>query len=159
MNPNDLPLRDIHLPESVSWWPLATGWWLLFALLALVFISLWMIRKIKSRRRLRKEALGELREIEDRFNEHQNFQQLASEVSILLRRIAISRFPRTDVAGLNGKAWIDFLNRQANVFNVEVSNTVIEAPYQKECNFNGSLLITASRVWIQQLPSTPGNRK
>ena len=24
-----LPLRDIQLPDAVSWWPLAMGWWLL----------------------------------------------------------------------------------------------------------------------------------
>jgi hypothetical protein len=30
MNPTDplAQLRDIHLPEAVSWWPLAIGWWL-----------------------------------------------------------------------------------------------------------------------------------
>ena len=27
MEENVLPLRDLHLPEAVGWWPLAPGWW------------------------------------------------------------------------------------------------------------------------------------
>ena len=42
MNPaaSNLQLRDIHLPDAVSWWPPAPGWWLLLGglLLALLFI-------------------------------------------------------------------------------------------------------------------------
>ena len=32
MDPDQLPLRDLHLPEAVGWWPLAPGWWVLIAL-------------------------------------------------------------------------------------------------------------------------------
>ena len=31
MDPQQIPLRDLHLPEAISWWPLAPGWWLLIA--------------------------------------------------------------------------------------------------------------------------------
>ena len=27
-----LPLRDLHLPEPVGWWPPAPGWWILLLL-------------------------------------------------------------------------------------------------------------------------------
>ena len=40
-------LRDIHLPEAVSLWPLAPGWWLLLALIAAVLglsIAVWLRR-------------------------------------------------------------------------------------------------------------------
>jgi len=38
-NPLD-QLRDIHLPEAVSWWPLAPGWWLLMVLTCLLLVGL-----------------------------------------------------------------------------------------------------------------------
>ena len=33
MEENALPLRDLHLPEAIGWWPLAPGWWVLLAML------------------------------------------------------------------------------------------------------------------------------
>ena len=38
MDPELLPLRDLHLPEMVGWWPLAPGWWFLIALAAAVIL-------------------------------------------------------------------------------------------------------------------------
>jgi len=29
---NELPLKDIHLPDAITWWPLAIGWWLLIVM-------------------------------------------------------------------------------------------------------------------------------
>ena len=36
-------LRDYHLPEPISWWPPAPGWWLLasLAVAALAVLLLW----------------------------------------------------------------------------------------------------------------------
>ncbi|MGH8222486.1 MAG: DUF4381 family protein, partial [Woeseiaceae bacterium] len=40
MDPQQIPLRDLHLPEAVGWWPPAPGWWLLIALA--VAALLWL---------------------------------------------------------------------------------------------------------------------
>ena len=34
MQETPLPLRDLHLPAEVGWWPLAPGWWVLIAIVA-----------------------------------------------------------------------------------------------------------------------------
>ena len=34
MDENALPLRDLHLPDAIGWWPPAPGWWVVIALLA-----------------------------------------------------------------------------------------------------------------------------
>ncbi len=153
MNPESqtLPLRDIHLPEAVSGWPPAMGWWLLLALLLLLPVVVWTVRKFMARQQLRQQALAELNKIETRFQQHQNSQQLVSDISILLRRICISRFPCHDVAGLHGEAWIDFLNSQTNSFDAEKSQALINGPYQKQCHIHSLPLINASRDWIKQL--------
>jgi len=154
MNPSvnpELPLRDIHLPDPVSWWPLAIGWWLLLALLILLPIIIWAIRKFMAQRQLRKQSLAELSRIETRFEQHQDDQQLVSEISILLRRICVSRFPRHDVAGLNGEAWTSFLNSQTHSFDADTSQALISGPFQKQCDINSLALISACRHWIDQL--------
>ena len=47
MTPDTLPLRDVHLPPSPSWWPLALGWWLVIAAIVLVLgtLALWWWRR------------------------------------------------------------------------------------------------------------------
>ena len=34
MDPEQIPLRDLHLPDVVGLWPLAPGWWVLILLAA-----------------------------------------------------------------------------------------------------------------------------
>lgn len=157
MNP-DLPLRDIHLPDGVSWWPIAPGWWLLLMLLMLFAAVIWALRINKARGRMRKHALAELEKVETNFSQHQDAQQLASELSTLLRRICISRYPRTDVAGLTGQAWLDFLNAQTNSFETESADALLNGPFQKRSNINSAALISACRRWIEQLQPMKSTR-
>ena len=164
MNP-DLPLRDIHLPDAVGWWPLAMGWWLLLALLIVLPMVIAGIRRYIARRRLRKQALASLAEIEASFAQHQNDQQLVSEISVLLRRICISQFPRSDVGGLSGELWTRFLNLQHPSFDADSCRALIIGPFQKQhtghetqgqCDINSQALIRACRGWIKQLkPQVP----
>ena len=41
-----LPLKDIHLPEAIGWWPLAPGWWILLLLIGLLIFAvvIWLRR-------------------------------------------------------------------------------------------------------------------
>ena len=62
MDPN-LPLRDIHLPAPISWWPPAPGWWLLlFGIPTLLILLAWLWRWVR-RKTVRKLALAELESI------------------------------------------------------------------------------------------------
>ena len=41
-------LRDIHLPDPVSIWPLAPGWWALMILVpVLYFLIRFIVRKVR----------------------------------------------------------------------------------------------------------------
>jgi len=54
-------LRDVQLPESVGWWPLAAGWWvvLFLILVAIIVLSVAQIKRWRSNR-YRKDAQSQL---------------------------------------------------------------------------------------------------
>ena len=106
-----LQLRDIHLPPAPPWWPPAPGWWLA-GVLVLVLLALcgsWLARAWQQRRR-RQAVLAMLNELERELIRDPAPLRLAG-LSALLKRLALRRHPRRDVAALNGAAWLAFLDR------------------------------------------------
>lgn len=140
-------LRDIHLPAPVSWWPPAPGWWLLAAVILVALVAgVWWWRR---RTRLRRAALAEL----DRLVRARPAPAaLAVEVSALLRRVALVRHGRTAVAGLHGRAWVDFLARHGRPadFGQGVGKALALAPYAPHVEVDGGRLVAAARNWIRR---------
>ena len=73
-----LPLRDIHLPDPVSLWPLASGWWILMIFFVIFFsLTIYLIRRYRNHKisafYLAKE---ELERIKTDFNISQNKSNL-----------------------------------------------------------------------------------
>ncbi|NNE36842.1 MAG: DUF4381 domain-containing protein, partial [Gammaproteobacteria bacterium] len=91
-DPLELPLRDIHLPEAVGIWPLAYGWWiLLFILVVVVAVGVFLyLRNLRNRYSAITLAKKELETIQEKFSRDSNPEQLVREISILIRRLAIS---------------------------------------------------------------------
>lgn len=124
---DNLPeLRDIHLPlNDVSLWPLAAGWWYLLSaviLFALIIkLYLWLRRKSKKIYAcylLNKKSAD-------------NTASSAVQMSELLRRICVSRYP--DAVSYSGQKWIDFLNEHSKEkLDVQTSELLVSAPYAPE---------------------------
>ena len=110
-DPSTLPLREIHLPESVGWWPPAPGWWLLPVLLLLGLAVAWYARHLYRRRKFSaiNMARRELAAIRSRYAADRDAGRCVRSVSGLLRRVSISVFPRAESAGLTGADWLAFL--------------------------------------------------
>lgn len=112
MNPEQLPLRSLHLPEAVGWWPLAPGWWLVLGLCAVGLVMLlraaWRRRRRNAARRF---ALEELARLQHDYQADGNAVALGVRLSELLRRVMLAYAPRSEVAGLTGRAWLDWLDR------------------------------------------------
>jgi len=110
-------LRDWHLPAAVSWWPPAPGWWLLTLLLlaGLAAALIWWRRARHSPRAADRAAAAlareELTALRRAFEQDRNAQAFAAGVSRILRRLALRRFARGQVAGLTGQAWLAFLDQ------------------------------------------------
>lgn len=104
-------LRDIHLPDAVSIWPPAPGWWLVAGLLLLLAGSAALLARSRRHRRGSWEhaAALELAGIEEAFAVERDAVSLATALSSLLRRSVLARCPEAKVAALHGDAWFEFL--------------------------------------------------
>lgn len=152
-----LALRDIHLPDPVSWWPPAAGWWILIsiAILGFVFIIVW--RKIQQKKRIKKAALAEFENIRTAYQNDINPALLARSLSTLLRRICLSYYPHTNVPGMTGKQWLSYLDDTAEVkgFQTGSGKILATAPYlpQRKCSFyDTDTLLSLCESWIQAQP-------
>ena len=110
-DPTALPLREIHLPDAVGWWPPAPGWWILPILVLLAAGITWYCRILYRRRRYSaiNMARKELARIKSRYTVDRDAGHCVRSVSGLLRRLCISVFPRAESAGLTGAEWLAFL--------------------------------------------------
>lgn len=133
MQQTALPLRDLHLPETVGWWPLAPGWW---ALIVVVAAGLgWLLLKYRQQRRLsaaRRYALKQLKRYADSYRKHRNAVLLGAQLSELTRRTMLAYAPRAKVAGLTGEDWLAFLDRDLDRphFRDGDGRPLIEWPYR-----------------------------
>jgi hypothetical protein len=106
-DPADLSnLRDIVLPPPVSYWPPAPGWWILAAMVAALLVLL-VARQIIHHRHdaYRRTALREIAALPTPLD-----AEGAQKLSAILKRAALVAFPRAEVAGLTGTAWLRFLD-------------------------------------------------
>lgn len=158
MDENALPLRDLHLPDPIGWWPLAPGWWVLIALAAagLVWLA-WRWYRAWQFEAPRRHALRELARIEAEYLEHRDPVELGKAVSALLRRGMLAYAPRASVAGLTGEAWLARLDEGMPVpyFHTEGGKSLLSLPYRRPhddlADTDVGALISAARMRL----STP----
>ena len=151
MNPDLSQLHDIHLPAPVSWWPPAIGWWLLLLLLIiLVVIGYWFYRR-HQRMRWRRDALAELLHLQQ---QSLSSKELIIELSMLMRRVAITRFPREEVASLTGEKWLLFLDQQLKRPEFQQQGRLLitapySTPYDKSVDADTKELCNLCERWIR----------
>lgn len=153
-------LRGYHFPEPVSWWPPAPGWWLLAALLlALVVTAALALLRRRRRRAALRAALREL----DSLHEAQSDSDpasLARQLSRLLRRFALTRFPHREVAGLAGDDWVRFVDAHGaeGQSGERIGRLLQDAPYRPGGDVAATAQLAALvRSWI--LHNAGGRRR
>ena len=147
-----LQLKDIHLPGDPSIWPLALGWWLLFALALFFMILLFFkIRKYLSLKNHKKRLHNEYMILEQKLTQAPD-KNLIAETNVLLRRLALVYYPNDNVASLTGSDWLSFLDVSGNTqdFSRGAGRILIEAPYRSGDleNYNGDEFIPLIRKWV-----------
>ncbi len=158
-------IRDIHLPDSISWWPPAPGWWVLLAIVLLLALLLtwWIRKKQKAYNNSIPKALYVLDKIKN--NKNLSDSDIIRQLSSLLRRVAMSVHGRRQVAGLTGNDWLGFLDRQmitkkndkqATIFRQGIGQVFREQPYSKKTQYEREQLIQLVHRWISaQEAKTP----
>ena len=155
MNPMDplAELRDIVTPPPPSAWPWAPGWWILLILgLLLLSTSIWWFWRWRQRSRPRHLALKQLAQLQQQEADPQTLRQLSQ----LLREVALQSHPWEQVACLNGKRWLEFLDQTGDTtqFTEGPGKILGDGPYRPPGEPLNSHLFALCQEWIQ-LQNTP----
>ena len=128
-------LHDIVQPPPVSWWPLAPGWYVLGAIVAcgIAWLLLRQWRKWQANA-YRRAALRQLQSTDT-----------SAAIAELLRRTALSVWPRASVATLTGSRWADWLTETStDEMTAQVRSEIVSGIYQDSDETND---ITALREY------------
>jgi hypothetical protein len=149
-------LHDIESLDAISPWPLAIGWYFIIALIAalLCVIVTLAFYGIAYRRSWQNSAFKQLAMLEKNLSAA-NSQETVTALSAFLRRIALKRCPRAECAGLVGKSWLQWLQKNASHFDWENKGTcLLEIPYAPAGSTlpiaDVQELIKATRTWIKK---------
>ncbi|MDM8558964.1 DUF4381 domain-containing protein [Candidatus Parabeggiatoa sp. HSG14] len=160
MNPTD-QLRDIHGLETISWWPLAPGWWVLLGIILLIGLIVVGIMIYLPRSRSKKHQdwqRAARKEWLTLYPTQTSPREQLSFLSILLRRVAVQCHGRETCAGLSGEHWLDWLTRHdPKGFDwMQSGRILIDLPYMPpDYTVDKSQVDTlyqAVRVWIDEEP-------
>lgn len=148
-------LHDIEGLDSISWWPLAIGWWILIIIVIFLVcaVAYFIACKVAFKLSWRNDAVRKLLQLE------KNLSGAAARETVIvlseyLRRIALQRFSREECAGLTGKDWLKWLAmHDPKNFDWEKKGTLlIEVPYAPSNHHLSTCqikdLIQAVRNWV-----------
>lgn len=148
---NQLALNDIHLPEQVSAFPFAYGWWVLLCLL-LILITLTVIhsQKRKKLNQVKRQAIKLL-----------NTDMPSADMIALLKWAAMHYLGRARIASLHGESLQTYLAAQLPAKHQEaftrLSTEAFNLQYQGSCsNRDKDNCFQAAKLWLNYaLPVKP----
>jgi hypothetical protein len=109
-------LKDIAVPQPVSWLPKTWGWLALALILlaAILLCGLLLYRRWR-RNAYRREALRLLDEIAGDFRNGQTRAGASPRLGELLKRTALAAWPRKTIAAVSGNEWVGFLSSHGEI--------------------------------------------
>ena len=148
--PETLPLRDVIAIEP-GWWPPAPVWWLLtgIGLIVMWRVARWLVDALRYQYApLKKAALFELEQLKK--DTDLDNQEFAREISNLLKRVALQRFPDKNPARLSGGNWLSFLDSSISnkPFRQAGGAYLAMAQYQPSPDLDRANLANAAQQWI-----------
>ncbi len=142
----DLAEAVLFEPEAVSFSIETPGWPILFGVLILLFlIGLWRYWAYFKRTAYRRDAIKALNSAEGSGDVSQAF--------LLLKKVAIATYGREEVAQLNGKVWINFLDSSVPDINWKALSPKVEAYLYQNKEIDKETrnqIFQNSREWVKR---------
>lgn len=161
MQPGSSPLdqlADIHLPDGVSWWPLAPGWWILMGIIVLIVTAFILWRKRYIKRRYRQQAITLLQQAYGQYQVDQQSAVYLQQLSELLRRVARTSYGGLFNPSIKNKAWLQWLDQSCpelkQKFSTGPGQLLLTGPYQKNPQAELEPLHQLSLEWIRKHKTT-----
>jgi len=145
-------LRDIHPPEAVNWWPLATGWWIIIGLIALIALLL-LIRFLLKRHHYRfvRFASAELHQL----RKSDDPRWLAKSHNVM-RRLGLCYVDEELAGSMNQQQWMQFLqDTQGQQLSNETIAVFVDLPYKPATasdDVDKDSVMRDIINWAEQLP-------
>jgi hypothetical protein len=143
-------LRDVHLPDAVSWWPLAYGWWILvtLTLLGITALVYYLLRKHKQKA-YRRSAIKELNTAYTLWQQQSDVAAYLQSANAILKRSVLHFTKQQGVAGQSGQAWLNTLASSATCeLSVEFKNAFGSQVYRPSADADIKLIHQELCNWL-----------
>ena len=141
-------LRDVIPPPEPGFWPPAIGWWTIAILLVAISVGFMYLLNMAKARHARQHLT---RDISNAATLESG--QVAVRLSILMRKVAMKRFPQSSVAGLTGEEWLEFLDQsgETDQFTRGPGRLLTTAPYDRHSVTDVEALVRVCMSWVRHV--------
>ena len=148
-------LRDIAGLAPISWWPLATGWWIVafISLCILIGLVVYLVKRYQYLSSWRGKSYKNLSILEQELH-NDNLKTCVQSLSDEIRNIAMHKQTREECASLSAEKWLQWLQNhdpKGFVWTKEGS-ILVEAQYAPLNDYKTeqvATLITAIKNWVR----------
>lgn len=152
-------LKEISLPDPVSYMPQTIGWYILFAFVLILIV--WLCYRGYSRwmaNRYRTFALKRLDNIEQQLRQPDTRMNALTAIPVLIKQTALKCYMRREIAQMNGKEWLAFLDKSygGKEFKEGAGRLLPDLSYQPSANLEGvedskvGELLSLIKIWIRK---------
>jgi len=143
------PLKGLHIMTQPSWWPPAYGWWVILGCVVVLGLGIYGLYKWW----IRRPIVYALRELNIITNHAADDLEFLQAISLLMKRVAILKYGREEIAPLNEKGWQDCLvSTVRENFSVKDARLIACSPYVTKIKerLDRKKMETQAAKWISE---------
>ena len=148
-------LRDIHVPEQISIWPLAIGWWFLILLsVSCITYLIFLVVKKHLNGAWKRQAIKKISELSKAYNSDPSRENLLKISRLLKQAISTSKQSRKYL-NLSGEAWaleLEAIHRKGSSILEKSDITILSSElYTPQPSQLDSKALERISLWIKHL--------